>query len=367
VTRIQLSGFALGFGLLTGCIAPASDRPALDRAVGRASAPDVEVTVEEGLGVVRAIGGGAITLWASAPGFKVHLRFAEGAPDAWTVTVNNCLSDATIAVTNKTGGTIDATAARGDVPTSQKVQLARGSEREIDLTLTSPGAADRAPFRFALLSDVQEALDRVQDIYARMNQDPAIRFVLSAGDLTADGEPEQFERYQRELLKLNVPYYATLGNHDIATADGIYQRYFGRGSYRFSFQGVSFTLLDSASATIDPAVYQELDGWLAEARDRVHVVAMHIPPLDPVGERNAAFGSRDEAGALLARLAEAKVDLTLYGHIHAYYTFENAGIPAFISGGGGAHPERMVGIGRHYMTVDIGAEGVIATSVVRID
>jgi len=86
---------------------------------------------------------------------------------------------------------------------------------------------------------------------------------------------------------------------------------------------------------------------------------MHIPPLDPVGERNAAFGSRDEAGALLERLAEGKVDLTLYGHIHSYYTFQNAGIPAFISGGGGAHPERMDGIGRHYVTVEVGASGVV--------
>src|SRR6185503_14516782 len=113
--------------------------------------------------------------------------------------------------------------------------------------------------------------------------------------------------------------------------------------------------------------YQELSGWLSEGRERVHVVAMHIPPLDPVGERNAAFGSRAEAGALLSRLSEGKVDLTLYGHIHAYYAFENAGIPAFISGGGGAHPERLSGIGRHYLTVDIGAGGVVGTGVVRVD
>lgn len=40
------------------------------------------------------------------------------------------------------------------------------------------------------------------------------------------------------------------------------------------------------------------------------------------------------------------VDLTVHGHVHSYYAFANAGIPAFITGGGGAIPERFDAIGR---------------------
>ena len=65
---------------------------------------------------------------------------------------------------------------------------------------------------------------------------------------------------------------------------------------------------------------------------------MHIPPVDPIGVRNGSFANRNEAAKLLTRLARGGVDLTLYGHIHSYYAFENAGIPAHISGGGGAIP-----------------------------
>jgi Icc protein len=71
---------------------------------------------------------------------------------------------------------------------------------------------------------------------------------------------------------------------------------------------------------------------------------------------------------LLARLAAGGVDLTLYGHIHSYYRFHNAGIPAYISGGGGSHPERFDQIGRHFLVVDADpGAGTLQVRVVRVD
>jgi hypothetical protein len=43
-------------------------------------------------------------------------------------------------------------------------------------------------------------------------------------------------------------------------------------------------------------------------------------------------------GGVLAELAKEGVDIALYGQIHSYYAFANAGIPAYISGGGGSVP-----------------------------
>ena len=66
--------------------------------------------------------------------------------------------------------------------------------------------------------------------------------------------------------------------------------------------------------------------------------------------------------------ARANLDLTLYGHVHSYYAFENAGIPAYIVGGGGALPERFDDVGRHFVTVDVGADaGIQRVSLVRVD
>jgi hypothetical protein len=94
-----------------------------------------------------------------------------------------------------------------------------------------------------------------------------------------------------------------------------------------------------------------------------------VPPIDPSGSRAGAFRSRREAHHLLQRLAAGGVDLTLYGHIHTYESFSNAGIPAYISGGGGATPEQWDGIGRHFLIVDLDpAAGVVAgVELVRVD
>jgi 3',5'-cyclic AMP phosphodiesterase CpdA len=201
-----------------------------------------------------------------------------------------------------------------------------------------------------------------------MNEDPALRFALISGDLTSQGSDEELTRFQREMKTLRFPCYATLGNHELGTRDDAFHDYFGRGNFRFTFRGVQFTMLDSASATLDPLVYEQLDRWLEEGKDKPHMVVMHIAPLDPIGTRNGAFASRAEADKLLSRLAEGRVDVTMYGHIHSFYAFENAGIPAYISGGGGAIPERLDGIARHYLTINVNEAGVMeGPSIVRID
>jgi 3',5'-cyclic AMP phosphodiesterase CpdA len=201
-----------------------------------------------------------------------------------------------------------------------------------------------------------------------MNRDPRIRFALFAGDLTTRGTADQLARFKREMKTLAFPVYATLGNHELGTRDDLFHDFFGRGSFSFAFRGARFTLVDSASGTVAPAVYRWLDDWLAAGAGGFHVVAMHMPPLDPVGYRNGGFASRLEASMLVSRLASGKVDLTLYGHIHSFYAFANAGIPAYISGGGGAIPERLDGIGRHFLTIDVDpASQLFQVAVVRVD
>ena len=177
----------------------------------------------------------------------------------------------------------------------------------------------------------------------------------------------ELRRFQAEMRTLPFPLYASPGNHDIGTDEHHFQRTFGRCSFSFAYGGVRFTSLDSASATLAPKVHQWLDRWLAAGRDGLHVVISHIPPLDPVGTRNGAFASRMEAADLLGRLARGGVDLTIYGHVHSYYAFENAGIEAIITGGGGAIPQRLDGIGRHYLVVEADPEkGRFMSAPIRI-
>ena len=86
---------------------------------------------------------------------------------------------------------------------------------EATLRVHPASAESTASWRFALLSDIQQqAIDCVQDIYSRMNAILSIAFVVSAGDLTSQGNALQLERFQHELEKLWVPFFAMLGNHE---------------------------------------------------------------------------------------------------------------------------------------------------------
>jgi 3',5'-cyclic-AMP phosphodiesterase len=354
---------AVGALVVIACVRPTEERAERDLEIGRASRDGVTVRVSGGLAAVRRFAGDRLTLWSSAPGWDLELTSDE--PRELTVELRNVMRSAELVVIEPSG--LALTPFGGDIVTEKRYSLAlpAGVTR---LRLAAPGAERDGAFTFALMSDVQEAIGAVQDLFQRMNQEQNVEFLLGCGDLTEQGTVGELERYQRELRSLELPYYTTLGNHELGADPPPYQDYFGRASFQFRHRGVVFTLLDSGSATLDPLVDDWVDGWLAAAREDVHVVGMHIPPLDPVGVRNGAFASRSEAASLLARFAEARVDLTLYGHIHSYYSFDNAGIPALISGGGGALPERFDEVGRHFMLIDVDAErGVTGRRIVRVD
>lgn len=357
---------ALGLSLGTSCIRPTQERAERDLEIGKVELSGASFEVEGGLAAVRRASGTEVTFWNSAPAHRLRVRSESGAPTTWTLAYQNCMPDAVLEV--ESGNDVSVQALDSEIDTRKRWLLTLPADTEARLRLAPPDADDRAPWRFAVMSDVQEAIDEVQDIYRKVNAVPGVRFLLGAGDLTRQGGDDELERFQSELRGLTVPYYTTLGNHELGHEDTPYQDWFGRASYRFEYRGVSFSMLDSASASIDPMVYDWLDGWLDAAKDDVHVVATHVPPVDPIGVRNGSFGSRNEAAKLLTRLAKGKVDLTLYGHIHSYYSFDNAGIPAYISGGGGAIPERFDDIGRHVLVVDVDpSSGVTGVSVLRVD
>jgi 3',5'-cyclic-AMP phosphodiesterase len=344
--------------LCCSCLGVADERTLRDLEVGIASDERISVRVEGGLASIRSLEEG-VHLWAGAPVLAIEI---EAQAPSFRVRIENVLADAVL---------------RGDAviklesqpfPTEKiwRVELPRAGA--IRLELAPPDLASHEPWRFGLFADVQERIEDVGDIYARMNEDEAMRFVVMSGDLTERGTRAQLERFREKLKELRVPCFATLGNHELGTDDEIFRELYGRGNATFSFRGVRFTLIDSASATLAPLVYDWLDEWLVLGRGEFHVVSMHIPPLDPIGLRNGAFANRGEAKRLVATLAEGGVDLTIYGHVHSYYAFTNAGIPAFISGGGGAIPERLDGVDRHYLTVDVEPQtNAFQTALVRVD
>ena len=331
--------------VLAACVRPAEERALADLEVGRASAGGVTIEVEGGLAAIRALDDGEATLWAQAP--TLALTITTDAPRTLIVTIENALPDAAL-----TGAaTIDPLPA-GPPATQRRWRVALPAGATA-LALAPPDAGDLAPWRFAALADIQDALPRVHELFAAIEATPGVRFAVAMGDITQRSTHDEWVLWDAQLATLDLPLYATIGNHDIWFPHRRWTTRFGRANVHFTFRGVAFTLVDSASATIDALVYAWLDEWLAGAADRVHVFGTHYPPIDPVGLRYGSFASTREGQKLLAMLAGGAVDLTLYGHIHTFTAFENAGIAAYVSGGGGAEPMRLDGVDRHFLVVDV--------------
>jgi hypothetical protein len=347
---------------LTGCIRPAEERVASDETIGLGYDRGEAIQVEGGH--LLEFGRGVARIWAQGPVVRIHWRTTERAD--WTIVLDNAMPASRLRILAASGGSLglfDATWERATLA-QWEVNLGPGAT-----TIIGPDDANVGdPWRFAVMGDIQTALDSADEIFEDINLVPDVRFVMSTGDLVEDGYRWQYDLLVEQLQVLNVPYFSTIGNHELANDWWRWAEYFGRYNINFEFKTVHFSFVDAGSATIDPTVYDWLDEWLRRGRERVHFFGMHYPAIDPVGVRHADLRSRNEAALLLTDLAEAKVDATFYGHVHSYYEFDNAGIPAYNSGGGGASPERLDDVGRHFLAVDVDpATGVQSVEVVEVD
>ncbi len=329
---------------LAACTRPGDDRAEAELAVGNAELTDATVKIEGGLAQIRDFTDHRLELWSQSPVLDIELALTSTAVGDWTIYIRNALPDSTLLV----DGSPHVRAA-GEHPTVAIFTLSLGEGTH--LMRLAPSDADLVePFRVAAMADIQTALPSVDEVFAAINAVPDVRFVVAMGDITERSETEEYELFDRQLITLEIPYYTTLGNHELWD-EAHYRERFGRGSFHFDFKGVSFTFIDTGNAGVDPIVEDWLVEWLAAARDRTSIFLTHFPPIDPVGTRYGGFRSADDGRRLLTRLVDGNVDLTLYGHIHTYIEYENAGIPAFISGGGGARPMKWDGIDRHFLVV----------------
>ncbi len=360
--RMSLVGALLSI-CLAACTRPGDDRPAKELLVGTAEITDASIEVKGGLAAVRELTDHELELWANAPVLDIDFAVGNTAGGDWKITVRNTPVDAVLDI-----GGMRFTRDADQHPTVGvfHVTLAPGTHA---LRIAPPDADTIEPFRVAAMADIQTALPEVDDVFEAISAVPNARFVVAMGDITERSELDEYDLFERQLTTLTIPFYTTLGNHELwADASRFFDR-FGRASFQFEFKGASFTFADSGDAGLDPTVEAWVEDWLDGAKDKTSIFLTHIPPIDPVGIRYGGFRSTQDGRRLLTRLAEANVDLTLYGHIHTYIEFENAGIPAFISGGGGADPMKWDGINRHFLVVDIdpAAGSIEKVDVVRVD
>lgn len=349
------------FGI-TGCLQVAEDRAVIEDQIGQASQDGLHFQVANGASALRQIqqqeGVLAIDLWAQRPTQQLSITpYPDPTlelPKEVRVTWHNLMPNSEISFQSTTGVGLEYQRIQTRNKPNTLFTLHTSFPKEgLALTITPEEPLEGESWQIGVFADVQERLNGLSDLLIPLAQE-SVRFCLISGDLTSQGQTHELKIFQQGLENhLPFPCYATLGNHELGTKGLPFYRFFGRGSDSFVYGGSRITLLDDASATLAPRTRKKLNQWLEAGRDQLHLVVTHLPILDADGTRSGAFANRLEASELLASLAEGRIDLLLYGHVHTFKSFRQAGIPALISGGGGSIPMRFDGIGRHYVLLEL--------------
>jgi predicted phosphodiesterase len=183
-----------------------------------------------------------------------------------------------------------------------------------------PVAVDPDSFRFAVFGDPQIGHDYKTSL-ARFTQetvDRRIDFFCALGDLTNDATPDEVDSIKAQLDRVGIPYYATIGNHDLYQADG-WQRFkenYGPSCYPVVIADrIKLIFLDTADGTLGPTQFGWFERELEDSRF-TKVVLTHFSVFDgdrPIMWRLASDAERVKVQSLLEKYG---VYAWCAGHIH---------------------------------------------------
>lgn len=256
-----------------------------------------------------------------------------------------------------------------------------------DRVVLRDGTVDGAPWRFAVISDVQFvaaaglaekrdcatagstagsaalcplAVPAESDLVAQarrtLREVKAARpdFLLINGDLVDTAYPADFALAKRildEELGGELPYHYIPGNHEIMGAPiDNFRAVFGDTSRVFDHRGTRFVTLDSSTGTLRGGGFDQVRA-LRDALDRAAVdpavgsvvVLHHHPPRDPSPVKASQLADRKEAALLEKWLADfqrrtGKGALFVGAHVGAFHADRVDGVPYLINGNAGKNP-----------------------------
>lgn len=170
----------------------------------------------------------------------------------------------------------------------------------------------------AMFAEAVETLNRL---------DPVPQLVLITGDLTDEGEPEEYAMLRKLLAPLKHPYAVMPGNHDdrahLRSAFGDQRLLPREGELNFGIDvdQVRVLALDTTvpgfhHGELSEATLLWLERELVACTGRPAVIAMHHPPFTTGIRYLDLYGLR-QPEALSALLAKhAHVDRIIAGHVH---------------------------------------------------
>lgn len=227
------------------------------------------------------------------------------------------------------------------------------------LKLATPTAVavNSTAFNFAVFSDVHK-LEGNSTLLSRFGADVApknIGFFVVVGDLTENATTTEYNEVKTELQAVGIPYYATIGNHDLFQAPsaggwGGWKSTFGPGTYSVTIAGVvRFIFLDSGSGDIGDEQFAWLESQLA-TKVTYTFVCSHYPIYDGMIPWIYRLESYEERFRLASILNKYGVYAYVAGHLHGFRHSQIGQVEHFIVGS--MYPD----------SLDIGVHGYVLFS-----
>jgi 3',5'-cyclic-AMP phosphodiesterase len=205
-------------------------------------------------------------------------------------------------------------------------------DRSIALFQARTLNASRNDFTFVVLGDSRDG----EVIFRRALRlakcyDPL--FILHGGDYSGqggEGETAAFLSVVEETIP-GLPLFVVMGNHenrDVFTSKVGPTRF----TLRSSRLGLNLVALDNSDYVLKRPDLDYLETQLS-AGGKGGFVAMHVPPKTSRWSWHTFTDGSDELKNILSRNS---VQAAFFSHVHLFDRSEYAGVPAFITGGGGA-------------------------------
>jgi predicted phosphodiesterase len=206
-----------------------------------------------------------------------------------------------------------------------------------ELAVQAPGSAGST--RFAVIGDTgtgDKYENDVAQVLIKSRDAFPFTFVIMMGDNLYGSERPQdyankFEKPYKALLDANVPFYATLGNHDDPN-QRLYKLFNMNGErfYTFTKGAIRFFVLDSNYMDVNQLAWLEHE--LRKSTDKWKMAYFHHPLYSSGGRHGSEVDLRQQLEPLFIKYG---VDVVFAGHEHFYERIKpQKGIHYFTSGGG---------------------------------
>ncbi len=170
----------------------------------------------------------------------------------------------------------------------------------------------------AFTGDTHNYFDEMEKFVASVNKNSSIDFVIHVGDIADFGLPKQYLWGNSILLKLRMPYFVTIGNHDlVGNGSNAYKEMFGAFDFSFIYGNVKFVFINTNSLEFKNNGNVPDIQWLNEQLKPSNnfsnaVVVFHVPPEDD------GFDARLVEPFYQTISLYDNVLFTVHGHLHNY-------------------------------------------------